>query len=159
MLAIAWLIFSTVTGATIIVFMTGSMSPSIPAGGASISMPTKAADLKVGDIITARLDDSSLPVSHRIISISETGDQATREAVLKGDDNRTPDLFPYVVGEVPRVVIGGSGWGTALATARSPLVIGSLTLGVAGLCLWAFWPERATDAAHPSRKSRTKGTP
>ena len=149
LLAVAWLVFSAVTGATIIVFMTGSMSPSIPSGGASISMPASAAELRVGDIVTAQIDDADLPVTHRIVSIAQTGDPNTRALVLQGDDNATPDLFPYVVAKVPRVVIGGAGWGTALAVAQSPIAIGTLTLGVAALCGWAFWPARKTDAAHP----------
>lgn len=153
MLAVAWLVFSAITGATIILFMTGSMSPSIPAGGASLSMPASAADLRVGDIVTAQIDDAGLPVTHRIVSIAQTGDSNTRALVLQGDDNATSDLFPYVVDEVPRVVIGGAGWGTALTIARSPIVIGTMTFAIAALCGWAFWPTRRADAAYPLHES------
>lgn len=156
-LAIVWLVFAGITGATVIVFKTGSMAPTLPQGAASVSLPTLASDLRVGDVITVAIDDSSLPVTHRIVSISETGNHATREVVLKGDDNDTADLFPYVVTEVPKVIVGAAGWGTALETLRAPFVIGGLTLGVAGLVLWAFWP-REPAQSQPVR-SDTVTTP
>ncbi|MET4639316.1 signal peptidase I [Mycetocola sp. 2940] len=156
-LAIVWLVFAGVTGATVIVFKTGSMAPTLPQGAASVSMPTLAPDLRVGDVITVAIDDSSLPVTHRIVSINETGDPTTREVALKGDDNNTADLFPYVVSEVPKVIIGGPGWGTALDTLRAPFVIGGLTLGVAGLVLWAFWPQEP-DRSAPERSGAATTT-
>jgi signal peptidase len=144
-LALGWLVFAALTGATIITFMTGSMTPTLPQGAAAISMPVQASDLGVGDIVTVRAEDSTLPVTHRIVSIAETGTPNERELVLQGDANLTPDTQTYVVNEVPRVLIGGPGWAYVLDAVRSPIAIAAMTLVVAGLCLWAFWPTKRTD--------------
>jgi signal peptidase len=142
MLAVGWLIFAQVTGASIVVFETGSMAPVIPQGGASVSFPAKAADLHVGDIVTAQLDDATRPVTHRIVSIApDPGRPNGKLLTLKGDANATPDLFPYPVTDVLRVAVGGPGFGTVATVLKSPIGIAGGFAIVALLVLWAFWPQ------------------
>jgi signal peptidase len=141
--ALGWLVFTQITGASVVVFETGSMSPVIPQGGAAISFPTKAADLRIGDIVTAKLDDATRPVTHRIVSIAaDPAHPNGRLLTLKGDANTTPDLFPYPVTKVLRVAVGGPGFGTVVSVLKSPIGIGGSFTIVALLVLWAFWPSR-----------------
>jgi signal peptidase len=154
-LAVGWLIFAQVTGASIVVFETGSMAPTIPQGGASVSFPMKAADLRVGDIVTAKLDDASRPVTHRIVSIApDPANPDDRLLTLKGDANSTPDLFPYQVSDVLRVAVGGPGFGTIATVLGSPIGIATAFAIVAMLVLWAFWPQRpARKGSHVDRRT------
>lgn len=153
-LAVGWLVFAQVTGASVVVFETGSMAPGIPQGGASVSFPAKAADLRVGDIVTAKLDDATRPVTHRIVTIArDPASPNGRLLTLKGDANSTPDLFPYPVTNVLRVAVGGPGFGTVVTLLKSPIGIGTGFAVVALLVLWAFWPQRtARKGSHAHRR-------
>jgi signal peptidase len=155
MLAVGWLIFAQLTGASIVVFETGSMAPVIPQGGASVSFPAKAADLRVGDIVTAKLDDATRPVTHRIVSIApDPSNPNGKLLTLKGDANATPDLFPYPVTDVLRVAAGGPGFGTVATVLKSPIGIAGDFAIAALLVLWAFWPQRTIrKGSHAHRRN------
>lgn len=145
MLVIGWYVFSLLTGARLAVLMTGSMSPDLPAGSAAVTVPVQAADLELGDVVTLQRDDASLPVTHRIVGIEDGPTEAARSLTLQGDDNPVPDLFPYVVEEAHRMVLGAPHLGTVLGVVRAPWAILTLTAVVAALVLAAFWPERSED--------------
>ena len=85
-----------------VVFRSGSMAPAIDTGALALSRTVDAGDLAVGDVVTVR-DESGTRVTHRIRSLTRTGDQAT--LVLKGDANSVADASPYVVESVDRVVL------------------------------------------------------
>lgn len=154
LLVLGWLAFSTATGATIIVFQTGSMSPTMPAGTAAVSLPVEAAELRVGDVVTVRRDDASLPVTHRVVEIAEVpGDPASRELVLQGDANASPDLARYTVQTTLRVAAAVPGGGAVLDVVRSPTALAAMTLVATLLVLWTFWP-RAHRQATPGERSR-----
>jgi len=143
LVAIAWLVCSWAFGLTVVVFKTGSMSPTIPAGGAAISQQVPASDLEIGDVVTVQRPGQSLPVTHRVIAINAVpGAPDARSLVLRGDANTSPDLEPYVVEETMRVVVSAPGAGTALALLRSPFVLAVTTVIVGLLVVWAFWPQR-----------------
>jgi|SRR5690625_875854 len=153
LVVVGWLLFSFFTGATLVVLKTGSMSPTMPAGTAAVTMPTAAADLEVGDVVTVQRDDTSLPVTHRIIEITPGNTPAERELRLQGDANATPDLFPYRVEETHRVITAMPGLGRMLAVAQGPVVMGVATVVVAALCLRAFWPS-SSESTTDTRRSR-----
>lgn len=69
--------------------LSGSMEPEIPVGAMIIIQEDNPEDLEIGDIITYRIDDSTM-VTHRIVNI----DQKKREIVTKGDANNTVDGTP-----------------------------------------------------------------
>lgn len=130
-------------GYSLIMFKTGSMSPTIPAGSVALVQKVPAADLHVGDVVTVDRDDA-LPITHRITSIGEGGSPSERVLTMRGDANATDDPLPYTVTEV-RIVRGSvPHLAPAIAQLGNPWVLGGLTIGAALLVSWAFWPRRAT---------------
>lgn len=151
---LGWFAFSAVTGATLITFRTGSMSPTMPQGAVAVSMPVAAVQIEVGDVVTVQREGEQLPVTHRVVEVRGPGEASTgtlpegaRELVLKGDDNDTVDALPYVVAEARRAVFAVPHVGAALMLLQSPLGMGTLTLLAGLLTAWAFWPRRTADAA------------
>ncbi|SKC35786.1 signal peptidase I [Okibacterium fritillariae] len=149
-LSILWLVASLVFGLSIVIFMTGSMSPTLPTGAAAIVKDAvPAAELQVGDVVTVPREGQPLPVTHRIVDIapvdplSGAGPEA-RELTLRGDDNDTNDRETYVVAAADRVIVGAPFIGHALTIMQTPIFFGALTLGVMLLVIWAFWPVRTS---------------
>ncbi|MBL3699095.1 S26 family signal peptidase [Leucobacter luti] len=154
---VGWFAVAAATGATLVIFRTGSMSPAIPQGALAVSVPVSAPDIRVGDVVTVQRETGTLPVSHRVVStgvpaVSETAAGAepapadARELVLRGDANDTADAQPYVVREARRVVASAPWLGTGLTLLQSPLGLGLLVIGAGGITTWAFWPRAAGDA-------------
>ncbi|MHA3684119.1 signal peptidase I [Leucobacter sp. HY1908] len=146
----SWFAFSAATGATLITFRTGSMSPTMPQGALALSMPVKAGDIEVDDVVTVKRSGEELPVTHRVVEVRDA-DYATqeqripddaRELVLKGDDNATIDMLPYVVKDARRVVFATPQAGAALMLMQSPIGLGVLILLAGTVTTWAFWPKR-----------------
>lgn len=150
-----WFAFSAVSGATLVVFRTGSMSPAMPQGSVAVSMPVTADQIEIGDVVTVQGADRQLPVTHRVVEVRDTVSVShegevpanARELVLKGDDNDTVDMLPYVVTEARRTVFAVPALGSVLMLLQSPLGMGAMTVVAGALTAWAFWPER--------RKERT----
>lgn len=144
----AWFAFSAISGARLVAFRTGSMSPAMPQGAVAMSVPVAAAEIRVGDVVTVRRAGAELPVTHRVVEVrgaeaaSERIPAGARELVLKGDDNDRADARPYVVREAHRVVFSAPGLGAALALLQSPIGMGALILAAGALTVWAFWPRR-----------------
>lgn len=142
-LSLLWFAFTAVTGTSIIIFTTGSMAPTIPTGSAAVVRTIPSSEITVGQIVTVQRTGSRLPVTHRVVSVSPdpaSGDG--RILVLRGDANATNDPFPYRVTEAKLVVASVPELGILLAAAGRPAFTGILTVGVAGLVVWAFWPSR-----------------
>ncbi len=138
---VGWTVFTQVSGATIVVLKTGSMSPDMPQGSGALSLPTEAGELEIGDVVTARLDDASPLVTHRIVRIDEVpGSPDKRELVMRGDANETDDLYPYTVEKVLRVQFAIPHAGSVLSVVTSPLFLGGVVLAIGMLVVWAFWP-------------------
>lgn len=159
-----WFAFSALTGATLITFRTGSMSPTMPQGALALSMPVAATDIKVNDVVTVKRAGEELPVTHRVVEVRDA-DHATqeqripddaRELVLKGDDNATIDLLPYVVKDARRVVFAVPNAGSALMLMQSPIGLGLLILLAGSITTWAFWPKRERD--QPAAKGQASVT-
>jgi signal peptidase I len=99
-----------------VVVLSGSMSPSIPAGSLALARSAPAEELRVGDVVTVAAGDRQ--VTHRIVSVTHHDGSATLR--LQGDANRSPDEQPYDVRSAPRVVAAVPGAGRAVAWLSRP---------------------------------------
>jgi len=126
-------------GYSLIMFRTGSMSPTIPAGSVALVQRIPASDLAIGDVTTVDRA-GELPITHRIIDISPGPTSAQRMITMKGDANPSADPAPYTISEA-RIVRGSlPGLAYVIVGFGSPWVLGTITVGAALLVTWAFWP-------------------
>lgn len=129
-------------GYSIILFSTGSMTPTIPAGSAALVQRVPAGAVHVGDIVTIERKDA-LPVTHRVTSIAPATDGSGQFVItMRGDANPTDDASPYRVSEVRRVVFSVPGVAIGIARLRDPRLLAALTVVAGALVTWAFWPRR-----------------
>lgn len=141
MIAIAWLVATWLFGLSLIVFVTGSMAPTMSAGSVAISQTTPAAALSVGDVVTVPRPDTGQPVTHRIVGIeSAPAGEGFRELSLQGDDNAVVDSHRYVVDEAPRVVFAIPHVGTVVLWAQTPPATVGGSILIAATISWALWP-------------------
>jgi signal peptidase len=135
-----------VWGFSIILFSTGSMSPTIPAGSAALVRLLPASDFRVGDVTTIERP-GQLPITHRITSIKPLdGSPSSRVVTMRGDANTVDDSEPYVITDARILVASVPGVAGYFANFRDPRLIGLLTLVAGGLVTWAFWPRHARKA-------------
>jgi len=126
-------------GYSLIMFKTGSMSPTIPAGSVALVQRVPASDLAVGDVTTVDRA-GELPITHRIIGISPGPTPTQRMITMKGDANQSADPAPYTISDA-RIVRGSlPGLAYVIVWFGSPWVLGTITVGAALLVTWAFWP-------------------
>ena len=141
---VAWLV-ALAAGLSLVVLTTGSMSPTIPAGGVAVTRDVSAAELAVGDVVTVPRAGAALPVTHRVVAVAAVpGDAEARSLTLQGDANATVDRAPVVVDHAGRVVASAPTGGVALAAVTSPVGRGVVTTIVGASVLAAFWPARRT---------------
>lgn len=158
LVSLLWLITSLVFGYSIIIFQTGSMSPTMPTGALAIEHTITAAKIRVGDVVTVADPGHDLPVTHRVVSIAPDPQlPAGRLLTLKGDDNLTADQFPYHVTTAKRVLLSAPLLGTILIALHQPIFVGLATLFVAFLILGAFWPAKTSRHRH-ARSHTRQGT-
>lgn len=133
-------------GYSLMLFKTGSMSPTIPAGSVALVQRIPASELRIGDIVTVDRA-AALPITHRVTSIGDGAAPEERIITMRGDANATDDPMPYVISDA-RIVRGSvPHLAPLLAQFGNPWVLGGLTLGAAALVSWAFWPRsRRSDA-------------
>lgn len=144
-------------GYSLIMFKTGSMSPTIPAGSVALVQQISAAELVVGDIVTVDRPDD-LPVTHRITGIDDGPSADQRTFTMRGDANNADDPLPYTVSDV-RIVRGSvPHLANVIVWFGNPFVLGGITIGAAVLVTWAFWPRapRATPATPTGDEPRTR---
>ena len=138
---IVLVILGVVLDVSIMMFRTGSMSPTITAGSIALVREIPATDMNEGDIVTVSRGEETLPVTHRVVEILETdpgSGMVTFE--MRGDANETPDPKPYSESTVSRVMISIPGVAPIIQWFSNPYVLGGLTLGATTLVVWAFWP-------------------
>jgi signal peptidase I len=146
-LTAAWLIAAAVWGLSIIVFVTGSMAPSMPTGTAAITQTVSASDLAIGDVVTVTREGGTAPVTHRIVEISTVpSDPDARSLTLQGDANSIVDSDRYVVTETRRTVAAAPGLGWVIIAGKTPVAMIALTLSVAAVIAWALWPRTPRSA-------------
>lgn len=126
-------------GYSLIMFKTGSMSPTIPAGSVALVEEVPATDLKVGDVVTIDRPDA-LPITHRITNVSDGPSIEERTITMRGDANEAEDPLPYTVSDA-RIVRGSvPHLANVIVWFGNPFVLGGITVGAAVLVTWAFWP-------------------
>ncbi|MFK4730924.1 hypothetical protein ROT00_14660 [Agromyces mediolanus] len=137
---------------TIMLFATGSMSPTIPAGSAALVREIPASEVHLGDVVTVDRD-GRLPVTHRVVAIdvSPSGAPEGRALTLRGDANPVDDPAPYDVTTVRLVLWSVPGVAGVISALQHPVVLGILTLGLTALVLWAFWPRGPHGRRAPRR--------
>lgn len=129
---------------SLIMFKTGSMSPTIPAGSLAVVREIGASDIRVGDVLT--VDRAGmLPVTHRVTSVSGSGQ--TRTITMRGDANEAEDPAPYTLTEAKRVLGSVPHLARVVVWFSHPGVLAALTVGTATLVTWAFWPRASRPAA------------
>ncbi|GAA3876029.1 hypothetical protein GCM10022381_18380 [Leifsonia kafniensis] len=131
---------------SLIMFKTGSMSPTIPTGSLSLVREISASEINVGDVVTVDRE-GKLPVTHRVTTASAAAADGTRSITLKGDANELEDPAPYTVSTVRLVLWSAPGLANVVVWFSNPLVLGSITLSAAALVMWAFWPRRVEGEA------------
>lgn len=124
---------------TLMMFRTGSMSPTIPAGSVAVVQLIPASDIEVGDVVTVDRE-GQLPVTHRVTSIAPGASDAERVITMRGDANAADDPYPYTVRSARIVLFSVPGIASAIVAMGNPVVLGGLTIGATVLVVWAFWP-------------------
>lgn len=153
----------------------------MPQGTVAVTVPVKAEELSVDDVVTVQRAGESMPVTHRVVEIGELepraenatdiraaapgsgppdlSDPAARQIVMQGDDNDTPDNLPYAITDARRVTFAVPGAGNMLMLLQSPIGMGTMTLLAGALVVWAFWPKRpeaAPDSAQDGSNSESQ---
>ena len=126
---------------SLIMFKTGSMSPTIPAGSLAVAQEIPASEIRVGDITTVSRGEGQLPVTHRVTSITPVGNGAYA-IEMKGDANDSPDPHPYEVTEAKKVLWHLPGLAYIVATVSQPIYMVVITLVASLLVVWSFWPRK-----------------
>jgi len=141
---------------TLIMFKTGSMSPTIPAGSLAVVREIPASQIRVGDVVTVDRPGKP-PISHRVRVISSTGGDA-RTITMRGDANASDDSQSYTVSQVRIVMLSIPGLANAVVALSRPLVLGGITLGASALVTWAFWPREEGTRRRGQRVTGTATT-
>lgn len=128
-----------VFGVSLVMFKTGSMAPTIPAGSLSVVRQIPASEIRVGEVVTVDRP-AALPITHRVTSVSRGPSAAQRTITLKGDANASEDPAPYTVSKVRLTLFSVPQLAYVVVWFSNPLVLGALTLGLTALVTWAFWP-------------------
>lgn len=155
LVTIVLVICAYVFNVSIILFRTGSMEPTIPAGSAALVREIPADEVRVGDALTVERE-GQLPVTHRVTSVEPGSHSGERVITMQGDANDTPDPYPYTITE-GRVVMGSlPGIAPVINQMGTPYAMGGITLAAALLVGWAFWPRGEVPPPHRNG-SRRKG--
>lgn len=140
---IACILASMLFKVSFIVFRTGSMEPAYPVGALAAVSEVPASSLKPGDVATVQRTPSSVPVTHRVVTVTpDPGMTGGAVLILKGDANTSEDPVEYRVQSVGTMLFAVPELGHWVMGARSPWVIGGSTALLAGLVGWVFWPRR-----------------
>jgi signal peptidase len=151
-ICIALVIMAFAGGYSLIMFKTGSMTPTIPAGSVALVQKISAAEIAVGDVVTVERA-SALPITHRVTGVEPADAEGMRTLTMKGDANDVEDPAPYTVSDV-RVVRGSvPGLANVIVWFGSPWVLGGITLGASLLVVWAFWPRREHAGSEESSRA------
>ena len=137
-LCILFVVLAVVFNVTLIMFKTGSMSPTIPTGSLAVVEEIAGGDIRVGDVITVDRQDA-LPITHRVTSVTPLPGGAV-SITMRGDANPTEDAAPYVITTARKVLFSVPGLAYAVAAVSNPLALGGISIGAAGIVTWAFWP-------------------
>lgn len=141
---IVLVILAVTMNVSLIMFKTGSMSPTIPTGSVAVVKEISADEIEIGDVVTVDREEGQLPVTHRVVEIYP---QAPGEALIrmKGDANPGVDPGMYRVTDVRKVLWSVPELAKVIVWFGNPYVLGGLSLLAALGVLWAFWPREERD--------------
>lgn len=124
---------------TLIMFKTGSMSPTIPTGSVAVVKEITADEIEIGDVVTVDRQ-GELPVTHRVVEIYPQGGG---EALIrmKGDANSDVDPGMYRVTTVRQVLWSVPELAKVIVWFGNPIALGGISLLAALGVLWTFWPK------------------
>lgn len=130
---------------TLIMFKTGSMSPTIPTGSLAVVREVPADSVEIGDVVTVDRAEGELPITHRVVSATTAPDTGVTTLELKGDANAAPDPGLYLVTSVRTVLWSMPGLAYVIVYFSNPVVLGGITLAMAALVVLVFWPRNGSD--------------
>ena len=138
-IAVGLVIAAVTMNISLIMFKTGSMSPTIPTGSLAVVKEISADEIEIGDVVTVDRE-GQLPVTHRVVEIYP---QAPGEALIrmKGDANPDADQGMYRVTTVREVLWSVPELAKVIVWFGNPMVLGGITILAALGVLWAFWPK------------------
>lgn len=140
-------------GYSLIMFKTGSMSPTIPAGSVALVQEVPAGEVAVGDIVTVDRP-AALPITHRVTDVIDGASPEERVITMRGDANEAEDPLPYTITDA-RIVRGSVPYlAHAIVWFGNPMVLGGITIAAAILVTWAFWPRE-----RPPRRRQARARP
>lgn len=146
---ILWVAVAVVFHLSLIMFRTGSMAPTIPAGSLALVVQMPADQARPGEVVTVDRP-GLLPITHRVVSV-RPGAGSAATLTLKGDANLTADPRPYTVETVRRVIWSAPGLAAVIVWWSDPVVLLATTVAVTALVVWTFWPR--SRARHRSAKA------
>lgn len=138
-LCIVLVILAATSQITLILFRTGSMAPTIPAGSVAVVQRVPAEEVEVGDVVTVDRP-GELPVTHRVTAVEPGAAEDERMLALRGDANAAEDPVPYPVSSVRTVLFAVPGAAAVVVALGDPVVLAVLTIAATALVVWAFWP-------------------
>jgi len=143
-LCVGLVILAITMNISLIMFKTGSMSPTIPTGSVAVVKEISADEIRVGDVITVNREEGQLPVTHRVVEVfPQTPGAALVQ--MKGDANPNVDPGMYRVETVRKVLWSVPELANVIVWFSNPFVLGGITLLAALGVLWAFWPRDESD--------------
>jgi signal peptidase I len=137
----------------VLIFRSGSMSPTIETGDLALTRMVSASELRVDDVVSV-IDSSGNRVTHRVVNLAEQGEQ--RQLTLRGDANEASDREVYTVTEAQRVVFVLPKAGYLVAWSTGP--VGLVLLGGYGAFLFSVLVrgKGGGDPPPPSRRAPAK---
>lgn len=139
---------------TLIMFKTGSMSPSIPTGSLAVVQAVPADSVQVGDVVTVDRE-GKLPITHRVVAADTIAESGVTVLELKGDANADSDPGLYQVTEVRKVLWSVPELARVIVYFSNPYVLGVITLSMATLVVAVFWPRERKDS-DPSEENESR---
>ncbi|MGO2860198.1 MAG: signal peptidase I [Brevibacterium sp.] len=147
---IVLVILSFIFNISIMMFKTGSMSPTIPAGSIAFVREIPAIEMEVGDVVTVDRGEGTLPVTHRVIVIDNPDESSGPvNFEMQGDANDVKDPEPYTADTVRKVMFSVPGIAPIIQSWRNPFLLGGITIAASLLVVWAFWPRRTDEEDSP----------
>ncbi|MBB1020443.1 S26 family signal peptidase [Dietzia sp. E1] len=138
--SIAFVVLAVVFDIGILMFRTGSMGPTIPAGSVAIARQIPAAEMSPGDIVTVERGEGELPVTHRVVRIIDSDPVTGAVAFdMRGDANDSDDPGPYAASTVKLVLFSVPGGAPVIQQFSNPVVLAGLTVAASLLVGWSVW--------------------
>lgn len=136
---IVLVILAVTMNISLIMFKTGSMSPTIPTGSVAVVKEISADEIEIGDVVTVDRP-GELPVTHRVV---EYYPQGNGEALIRMKGDANPDVDPgmYRVTTAREVLWSVPELAKVIVWFGNPFVLGGISLLAALGVLWAFWPK------------------